>query len=82
VADQHGVEAALLGADRVVDGLRRAAELGDAVEREVRRADSADRVLGASGRNLRELGPQPLEVGRVELGVDEALVPDAHGSHI
>jgi hypothetical protein len=78
VAEHEAVVAVALGLDRVVDGQRRAAELGQPAEPAVGRGEAAHVDGHAGACNFGQVVAQPRQVGRVLLRVDKALVEEAH----
>ena len=76
MADHEGIVARLLGGQRIADDLGGAAELGQRMEGMVRRIEAVDLEIHAGGRDLGQHRLQPLDVGRLFDGMNEALVPD------
>src|SRR5262245_25821142 len=80
VTDDEGVVSLALRVQSVADGLRRAAEFRQRMEEMVGRIKAMDLEADARTSGCVEQCLQPLDVGRLLDGMDEALIPQPDGT--
>jgi hypothetical protein len=80
VTDDEGVVSLALRVQSVADGLRRAAEFRQRMEEMVGRIKAMDLEPDARTGGCVEQCLQPLDVGRLLDGMDEALIPQPDGT--